>query len=105
MAATESKVNTPGITAPGQGGLRVGHVYLETENRKLHWLNEAARELHQEGVPVGIADLADHPMQTLEGNAATAADLPLVRAWREGQPQETTFLLPRRGGKVDRVHW
>jgi hypothetical protein len=105
MPPTYPKASTTRTTANPETALRVGHVYLEIDSRKLHWLNEAARQLHQEGVPVGPTDLADHPMQTPEGKTVEAADLPLVRAWREGQPQEATFLLPRPGGRVDQVHW
>lgn len=87
------------------GSLRVGHVYLETGSRQLRWLNDAARQLHAEGVPVAPADLDEHPLQTPEGRTIEPAELPLVKAWREGQAQEATFLLTRPGGRLEQVHW
>src|SRR5205807_4247989 len=36
---------------------------------------------------------------------AAAADLPLLRAWRDRQPQEATFLLARPGDRLDEVRW
>lgn len=104
MSSTDIKA-TPPTPANPDGCLRVGHVYLETGSRKLRWLNDAARQLHQEGVPISPADLAAHPLQTAEGRAVEAADLPLVRAWREGRPQEAVFRLARPGGPAEQVRW
>ena len=104
MPTTDPKNALP-TTANPETALRVGHVYLETGSRKLHWLNDAARQLHQEGVPLAGADLATHPLQTPDGKQVEPAELPLLRAWREGKPQEAVFLLPRPGGRVEQVRW
>ncbi len=84
--------------------VRVGHVYLDTQRRLLHCLNETARDLVREGVPITREDLARQPLQTLDGQAVTPDDLPLYRAWRENVHQERTFVLARAGG-VQHVTW
>lgn len=73
--------------------IRVGHVYLDTRRRTLYCLNETARQLLQEGVPLNGDNVAGSALRTLEGEPVLAADLPLVRAWRERTPQESVFLF------------
>jgi signal transduction histidine kinase len=87
------------------GTARVGHVYLDTRRRLLYCLNETARQLIREGVPIGRDDLERQPLQTLAGAAVTAADLPLLRAWRDRTPQEATFVLARPGAVVQHLTW
>jgi hypothetical protein len=87
------------------GAPRVGLVYLETVTRQLRWLNDTARQLHAEGVPVAPADLDEHPLQTPEGRPIVAAELPLVQAWRQGCTHEATFWLPRPDGRLEQVRW
>jgi two-component system sensor histidine kinase EvgS len=84
---------------------RVGHLYLDTRRRLLHCLNETARQLVRDGVPMAAADLVRQPLTTLTGAAVTANDLPLQRCWREGKPHETTLVLTRPGGPVQHLHW
>jgi len=86
-------------------GVRVGHLYLDVVKRQLLWLNDAARDLHQEGVPVVAADLSDHPVHTTEGDLVTAADLPLLRACKERTPQHATFLWHAPDGILWQVDW
>src|SRR5947208_1791476 len=105
MPSPNASADRAKLSSNPDGPLRVGHVYLETASRQLRWLNDAARLLHDEGVPFAPADLARSPLQTPEGKPVGAAELPLVRAWREGRPQEATFVLPRPGGKVEHVRW
>ena len=104
MASIDAKTTSP-TSVHSDACPRVGHVYLETTSRQLRWLNDAARELHQEGVPISAADLAAQPLQTADGRAVEAADLPLVRAWREGRSLEAAFLLARPGRQVEQVRW
>src|SRR5262245_9490034 len=77
---------------------RVGQFFLDTRQKLLYCLNETARELVREGVPINRDDLQRQPLRTLAGQPVTPADLPLLRAWREGASQHVTFLLPRPGG-------
>jgi hypothetical protein len=83
----------------------LGHVYLDVRRRQLHCLNARARQLRDEGVPFTADDLALHPLRTESGDLVTAADLPLIRAWRENQACEATFLFPEGGGPYQRVTW
>jgi hypothetical protein len=61
----------------------VGQVFLDTRRRLLYCLNETARQLVREGVPITREDLERQPLRTLTGEPVTPADLPLLRAWRE----------------------
>ncbi len=73
--------------------IRVGHVYLDTRRRILYCLNETARQLLQEGAPLS-GDASDcASLRTPEGEPVPAADLPILRAWRERKPQESSFLF------------
>jgi signal transduction histidine kinase len=83
----------------------VGHVYLDVRQRRLYCLNERAKQLHAAGVPLTATDLIDHPMRTLGGAPVTDADLPLVRAWREGEPCEATFVFAEGSGPFQRITW
>jgi hypothetical protein len=105
MSSPQTKADSVKKFSNPDGELRIGHVYLETAGRQLHWLNETARQLHQDGVPFAASDLEKSDLQTLEGKPARPADLPLLKAWREGVALETTFLLPRPSGRVDHVRW
>jgi signal transduction histidine kinase len=90
---------------PLREGQGVGHVYLDVHQRLLHCLNEDARQLRREGVPLTPEELAQHPLRTLAGQPVTPAKLPLLVAWREGRPDEATFVLTREGGAVRHVVW
>ncbi|HEY7309862.1 MAG TPA: HAMP domain-containing sensor histidine kinase [Gemmataceae bacterium] len=84
---------------------RVGHVYLDARRRTLYCLNETARQMIHEGVPVTRDDLERRPLRSLEGEPVKAADLPLLRAWRERTPQEASFLLTCSDGVVRHLTW
>ncbi len=96
------------VKAPAKkpiSSVRVGHVYLDVRQRRLHLLNQATRELHNDGVPFTASDLSQSPLQTPKGAAVTVADIPLLVAWREEQPVEAEFVLPRENGTVWHVAW
>src|SRR5262245_4141950 len=84
---------------------RLGHYYLSTGDQPLFCLNETARQLLREGVPISAADLERMPLMHLDGSAVTAQQLPLLAAWRERKPCEDTFLLTRPGGEIDVLSW
>jgi signal transduction histidine kinase len=84
---------------------RTGLLFLNTRKRRLYCLNEIARQYVAEGVPVNAADLQRQPLLTIEGEAVTGDDLPLVRAWRDNEAREVTFVLHRTNGPVQHVHW
>jgi signal transduction histidine kinase len=85
--------------------MRVGHVYLDVRRRRLHCLNDAARQLHREGVPLTAADLPHQQLQTLDGQPLTADDLPLVIAWRKQAPAEAQFIWSRSQGDEWHLIW
>jgi signal transduction histidine kinase len=94
---------TPETQTPGT--VRVGHVYLDAAKRRLYCLNETARQLIREGVPVSREDLERQPLHTTAGAPVTAADLPLLRAWREHTAQEATFVFEHPEGPVLLLRW
>jgi hypothetical protein len=95
----------PGAGSRTAPALRIGHVYLDVQRRRLHCLNEQARQLQSEGIPFTPADLGRQPLQTLLGEPVTASQLPLLISWREGRPEEASFVLNREGVTVQHVVW
>jgi signal transduction histidine kinase len=85
--------------------IRVGHVYLDARRRTLYCLNETARQMVHEGIPITRDDLQHRPLRTLEGEPVTANDLPLMRAWRERTPQEASFLFTSPDGLELHLSW
>jgi two-component sensor histidine kinase len=85
--------------------IQVGHVYLDARRRTLYCLNETARQMIREGVPLTRDDLQRCPLHTLEGEPVQAADLPLLRAWRERAPREATFRFTCPDGAVRHLTW
>ncbi len=85
--------------------IQVGHVYLDARRRTLYCLNETARQMIREGVPLTRDDLQRRPLLTLEGEPVQAADLPLMRAWRERAPREASFLFTCPDGVVRHLTW
>jgi signal transduction histidine kinase len=86
----------PKKTAPDSpAGVRVGLAFLDVRQRRLHWLNPIAQQLHGEGIPFVPADLARRGMIQPSGVPATAGDLPILRAWRTQAPVEAQFIFPR----------
>jgi signal transduction histidine kinase len=104
VLASCKKEGMPAFTEPSSAG-GIGHVYLDVRKRHLYCLNERAKQLHAVGIPLTAADLIDHPMRTLDGAAVTEADLPLVRAWRDDEPCEATFVFPEGPGPFQRITW
>ncbi|MFO0841774.1 MAG: HAMP domain-containing sensor histidine kinase [Gemmataceae bacterium] len=84
---------------------RVGHFYLNLADRRLFCLNETARQLLRDGVPINPADQERQPLLHLDGEPAASMDLPLQTAWRERRGCEASFLWPRPGGVVEVLSW
>src|SRR5262245_12029485 len=84
---------------------RVGHFYLNSIDGRLFCLNETARQLLREGVPVTPTALEQHPLLKLDGSPPTTDELPLLAAWREGTAHEGVFLLPRTGYQPQFLTW
>jgi signal transduction histidine kinase len=71
----------------------------------LYCLNETARQLLQEGAPLS-GDASDcASLRTPEGEPVPAADLPILRAWRERKPQESSFLFSGPDGVPRHLTW
>jgi signal transduction histidine kinase len=84
---------------------RIGHFYLNLVDRRLFCLNETARQLVRDGVPINPIDQQRLPLLTQDGTPAQVADLPLLAAWRERACREATFLWPRPGGAMEVLSW
>ena len=85
--------------------IRVGQVYLDVRRRILYCLNETARQLLSEGVPLSGDNLAGSSFRTLEGEPVQAADLPVMRAWHQRTSQETSFLFTAPDGVARHLTW
>ena len=97
--------NSKGPLKETRAGARVGHVYLDVRRHRVHCLNETARQLHREGIPITPADLSNQKLLTLEGVPVTAEDLPVVIAFRKHTPAEAQFIWPREQGEAWQVLW
>lgn len=97
-----------GVGAEGRKptvSIRVGQVYLDTRRRKTYCLNEVARQLLHEGVPLSGTLGASSSLRTLEGEPIQAADLPMLRAWRQQAPQECSYLFSTSEGQPCQLIW
>jgi signal transduction histidine kinase len=77
--------------------MRIGQIYLHLRQRRLHYLNDTARQLRAEGVPFTPEDLARWPLYTMQGKPLPAVDSPFVLAFREERAIEVEYQLLRRG--------
>jgi signal transduction histidine kinase len=78
---------------------------LEAREGRLKYLNQTARQLHEEGVPFSPKDLDQHPLYTLSGELVESTDLPLLVAWRTGAPVQAQFVLSRNAGASWHLTW
>ena len=92
-------------TAQDPSELRVGHVYLDVRRRRVLCLNQAARDLYADGVPLVPADLESRPLQDVQGDPVTSKQLPLTIAWRTHKPAEAHFVVPRGDNPPWRIAW
>jgi two-component sensor histidine kinase len=83
----------------------LGHVYLDINRRQLYCLDNRAKELRNEGIPFTPEDLGKQTLRTIAGQPITAADLPLIQAWKEAHPVEASFILTRDSGALQKVTW
>lgn len=93
------------MTGSSTDGVRVGHLYLDVAHKRLHFLNETAEELHQQGVPFTVADLARKRLIQANGEPLRPEDHPLLRSIREENPVEAEFLLEGAGQGGCRMAW
>lgn len=83
----------------------LGHVYLDVHRRQLYCLDNRAKQLRNEGIPFTPEDLGKQVLRTSAGEPITAADLPLIQAWKEARPVEASFVLTRDSGAIQKVTW
>jgi two-component sensor histidine kinase len=105
MASLVFRRGNSGEPAGPITGPSVGHLYLDVVHRLLYCLNDRARQLRREGIPFTPTDLAGQALRKPGGEPVTAADMPLMVAWREGRPEEATFVLERAGGMPQHIVW
>jgi nitrogen fixation/metabolism regulation signal transduction histidine kinase len=84
---------------------RVGQFYLNVHDHRLHCLNDTARQLLREGVPINPSDLERQPLLHLDGSPIDPNELPLGAAWRSGTVCEGAFLWPRIGSLPQVLTW
>jgi hypothetical protein len=91
---------------PGTGGgPSLGLLYLDVRGRRLHLLNEAARQLHAAGLPVLGNETALARLRTPAGEEVHPSELPLPAVVREGYPIEAAFVLSRPGLRDWHLQW
>jgi signal transduction histidine kinase len=95
----------PRPDADSDSGVPVGQVYLDVRRRLLYCLDDTARRLEREGVPFTSVDSARPCLTTLAGRPVADVDLPLRKAWRDGQPAEAVFVLSVAGSPVRHLQW
>jgi len=83
----------------------LGHVYLDIYRRQLYCLDSRAKELRSDGIPFTPEDLGKQTLRTIAGEPITAADLPLIQAWKEARPVEASFVMTRDSGAIQKVTW
>lgn len=101
--AQRNHAPSPACTATD---LRTGHVYLDARQRRLHCLNQSARDLHDEGMPFTSMPVAGTRLRHLAGGEDVGpAELPLLVAWREKRTVEASFLFIRLGKPICQLTW
>jgi signal transduction histidine kinase len=95
-AYTSPRAQDPSPPFGPFAGPSLGLLYLDVRGRQLYLLNEAARQMHNHGVPILDSDPTLIHLRTQAGERVAAADLPLAAAVR-GQPVEVHFVLSRPG--------
>jgi hypothetical protein len=84
--------------------VRVALLYLDVRGRRLHLLNEAARQFHADGLLLLRPEAAPGRLRTPGGDAVGDDELPL-RAAARGLPVEADFVVSRPGRPDCHLHW
>jgi hypothetical protein len=85
--------------------LLVGHLYWDVRAGRLYRLNEAARRLDADGIPMTGTEAGAEYVKTLEGEPVRAEDWPLRAALRHGRPTEAALVFARPGKPACRLLW
>jgi hypothetical protein len=80
-------------------------LYLDVRGGRLHLLNDAARQLHAEGLPALGNEASLVHLRTPAGDEVRPAELPLPAASREGHAVEAEYVLARPGQPDRRLCW
>jgi hypothetical protein len=105
MTPSTTRASEISPTGDVLASLRVGHLYLDARARRLHCLNEEAKRLHEDGIPLLGTEPTLAYLRTAEGEAVRADDLPLVAAARLGQEVTAGFVLAPPGGPTRHLLW
>ncbi len=85
--------------------LLIGHLYWDVAGGRLYRLNDAARELHEQGVPFLGSEPGIDLLRTVEGQPVRPEDLPLPTAVRERRPANAAQLFLRPGRASWHLAW
>lgn len=96
MPPTIRDADTAILRGPGDF-TRVGHFYLDVPRGRLHCLNEVARQLRADCIPLLHTDPARRDLRTLAGEPVTAEAWPLAAAVQHVRLVEAEFTLARPG--------
>jgi hypothetical protein len=105
MNGTTCRENNPTLAPALSGGLHLGLLYLDVRGRRLYFLNDAARHLHADGLPIFGNEAAVVYLRSPTGEEVHAADLPLPTAVREGRLVEASYVLSRPGRPDYHLLW
>jgi hypothetical protein len=85
--------------------LLIGHLYWDIPAGRLYRLNEAARKLHEQGVPFLGSEPGVGLLRTAEGQLVRVEDMPLPTALREGRPADASLVFIRPGRSPWYLSW
>jgi hypothetical protein len=97
MTTTTSQGRDPTALPEALASLLIGHLYWDVGGGRLYRLNEAARQLHDDGIPFLGSEPGIDYLRTAEGQPVPAEDLPLSTALREGRPADASLVFLRPG--------
>jgi hypothetical protein len=96
MASTTHDGDTATVREPGVAP-RVGQFYLDVPTRRMYCLNETARQMRDEGVPLKGNEPSLSHLRGADGTEVPADRLPLWVAAHEARASEGAFVLSRPG--------
>jgi hypothetical protein len=105
MTSSTTKVPDDTPAPEAVSAVLIGHLFWDVRGGRLYRLNEAARRLHDVGIPF----LGNEPglacLRTADDRAVCAEELPLPAALAQGRPTEATLMFVHPGKPPCQLHW